>query len=192
MASMTRTLSRRRRIVAVLIGGFLGTVARYSLSMLVQGWLGKAWPYDILLINVTGAFLLALITTLADETFLVGPTRRLFLNVGFMGAYTTFSSFALGEALLVQKAQLLPALLYLLLTISCGILAILLGDLLGQQLVSRSSRRREVALTRPREAAAYPEPHSSVSGERLRLDVRDDLFVQDRQEGHETRHTRGF
>ncbi len=164
MASMTGTLSRRRRFAAVLVGGFSGTLARYSLSILVQGWLGKAWPYDILLVNVTGAFLLALITTLADETFLVGPTRRLFLNVGFTGAYTTFSSFALGEVLLVQKAQLLPALLYLLLTISCGILAILLGDLLGQQLVSRLSRRREVAMTRPRKAAAFPEQQSSCKG----------------------------
>ena len=90
--------SERRRILAILVGGFCGTVTRYLLSIAVQGWLGKGWPYDILLINVTGAFVLAFATTLADATFLIGPTRRLFINVGFLGAYTTFSSLSLGDA----------------------------------------------------------------------------------------------
>jgi protein CrcB len=84
-------LSVRRRWLAVFYGGFVGTLARYLLSLIIQGWWGKSWPSDILLINLTGAFLLALITTLADGTFLVGPTRRLLLNTGCMGAYTTFS-----------------------------------------------------------------------------------------------------
>lgn len=92
---MPGTLSTRRRRLAVFCGGFLGTVARYLLSGLIQAGLGKAWPYDILLINITGAFLLACITSLADATFLIGPTRRLFINVGFLGAYTTFSSLSL-------------------------------------------------------------------------------------------------
>ncbi len=98
---MTRSLSARRRIIAVLCGGFFGTITRFALSTIMQGWLGKGWPYDLLLINVTGALLLAFVTTLADATFLVGPTRRLFINVGFLGAYTTFSSLALGDVLLL-------------------------------------------------------------------------------------------
>jgi CrcB protein len=132
---MAQTLSARRRILAVFCGGFLGTLARYFLSAVIQGWFDKGWPYDILLINLSGALLLAFVTTLADATFLVGPTRRLLITTGFMGAYTTFSSLALGDILLFSKWQIIPALLYLLLSLAGGICAVLLGDWLGQLLL---------------------------------------------------------
>src|SRR5260370_20308624 len=125
---MTRSLSARRRIFAVLCGGFFGTITRFVLSTIMQGWLGKGWPYDLLLINVTGTLLLAFVTTLADATFLVGPTRRLFITVGFLGAYTTFSSFALGDDLLVSSGEFLSALLFLALSLTGGVLAVLLRD----------------------------------------------------------------
>lgn len=145
---MTQTLSARRRILAVFCGGFFGTLARYFLSTAIQDWFGKGWPYDILLINLTGALLLALLTTLADAALLIGPTRRLLLTTGFMGAYTTFSSLALGDILLFNKGQLLPALLYLALSLAGGICAVLLGDRLGQWL-SRSLQRETGALAFP-------------------------------------------
>jgi CrcB protein len=130
------TLSLRRCLLAVFCGGFLGTLVRYFLSLSIQNWLGKGWPYDILIINLTGALLLALVNTLADATFLVGPTRRLLINTGFMGAYTTFSSLALGDILLFSKGQLIPALLYLALSIAGGLCAVLLGNWLGQRLIA--------------------------------------------------------
>src|SRR5579884_2757318 len=145
VALMAGSLSARRRIGAVLVGGFFGTLTRYGLSTLIQGWLGKGWPYDILFINLTGALLLAAITALADATFLIGPTRRLFLNVGFLGAYTTFSSLALGDALLFNGGQWLPALLYLVLSLGGGIGAVILGDWLGNLLVKSGRERRQQA-----------------------------------------------
>ncbi len=135
---MPRELSLPRRILAVFLGGFLGTITRYLLSLLIQSYLGKGWPYDILLINLTGAFLLALFTTLADAAILIGPTRRLFLNVGFLGAYTTFSSLALGDVLLSSNGQWLPALLYLFFSMAGGIIAIMLGIRSGQWSVKRA------------------------------------------------------
>jgi fluoride exporter len=138
MALMGGSLSTRRRLAAVLGGGFCGTLTRYGFSTLLQGWLGKGWPSDILLINLTGAFLLAALTALADATFLIGPTRRLFLNVGFLGAYTTFSSLALGDVLLFTGGKWLAALLYLILSFIGGIGAVMIGDWLGHQLVKRA------------------------------------------------------
>ena len=131
------SLSLPRRVVAVLAGGFLGAITRYLLSLLIQGYLGKGWPYDILLINITGALALALITTLADATFLIGPTRRLFINVGFLGAYTTFSSLALGDVRLLATGQVVLALVYLLASMLGGLLAVVVGDWLGQELIRR-------------------------------------------------------
>ncbi len=124
-------------MIAVLCGGFCGTIARFFLSTFMQGWLGKGWPYDLLLINLTGALLLAFVTTLAGATFLVGPTWRLFINIGFLGAYTTFSSLALGDVLLFGGSEWIPGLLYLLLSIGGGLLAILLGDWVGQRCISK-------------------------------------------------------
>ncbi len=142
---MGGSLSARRRLAAVLAGGFCGTITRYGFSALLQSWLGKGWPYDILLINLTGALLLAGITALADATFLIGPTRRLLLNVGFLGAYTTFSTLALGDVQLFTGSKWLPALLYLILSLTGGIGAVILGDWLGNQIVKRARYSRQQA-----------------------------------------------
>jgi protein CrcB len=127
----------RRQLAAVVGGGFCGTLARYGVSTVIQAWLGKAWPYDILLINVTGALLLAFCTSLADATILIGPTRRLFITVGLLGAYTTFSSLTLGDVLLLEQRQWVPAVWYLALSLGGGILAVLIGNVLGQWLIKK-------------------------------------------------------
>ncbi len=132
---MAREHLQFKRLLAVFCGGFLGTLARYLLSHAVQGMLGNGWPYDILLINVTGAFVLALLTMFAEVSLFIGPTRRLFLNVGFMGAYTTFSSLALGDATLFSEQKIFLALLYLVCSLLGGIVAVLLGQMSGHWLI---------------------------------------------------------
>lgn len=133
-----------RQLVAVLTGGFLGTMTRYLLSLAIQQSLGKGWPYDILLINVTGAVLIALISTLDEMTMLIGPMRRLFLVTGFLGAYTTFSSLALGTLNLLNGGAVLPAFLYLLASLLGGLFAIVLGVRLGQGGVYWLKKRQRI------------------------------------------------
>lgn len=174
---MTKTLTARRRWGAVLAGGLSGTMTRYLLSLLIQSWLGKGWPFDILLINLTGALLLACVTTLADATFLVGPTRRLFINVGFLGAYTTFSSLALGDVLLAAGQHWWLAFLYLACSIFGGMAAVVLGDLLGRAILRaskqtvtpnetmRSAKKQETFL--PRDQTVSPN----------HVDVDDDMLL---------------
>ncbi len=134
---MSSALSARRRLCTVVVGGFFGTITRVLLSALIQTTFGKAWPFDIFLINITGALLIALVTTLADATLLIGPTRRLFINVGFLGAYTTFSSLALGSLQLFADGHWLPASLYLVASLGGGLLAVLLGNAIGQWIIDR-------------------------------------------------------
>ncbi|HTK08873.1 MAG TPA: fluoride efflux transporter CrcB [Ktedonobacteraceae bacterium] len=175
--AVMQTLSLRRRMLAVLAGGFCGTLARYLLSLFVQAHLGKAWPYDILLINITGAFLLSFITSLADATVLVGPTRRLFLNVGFLGAYTTFSSFMLGADQLALTGAVLAALLYLFLSLFGGICVVLLGDWLAQLLIARvrpAAAREAIA---KKSSLKVPAGHADNNDHKLEhIDIKDDVI----------------
>jgi protein CrcB len=157
-----------RRVGAVLVGGFCGTITRYLLSLLIQGWLGKALPYDIFMINITGALVLAFVTTLADATFLIGPTRRLLINVGFLGAYTTFSSLALGDVQLVSHSQEMYALLYFLLSLFGGVLAVMLGDWLGQKLVGRFKQAR----------SSQSERSGAFSASEEHVDIQDDVMLK--------------
>jgi len=172
---MGTTLSARRRILAVFTGGFCGTITRVLLSMLIQSHFGNAWPFDILLINITGAFLLAFITALADATFLIGRTRRLFINVGFLGAYTTFSSLVLGDILL-EKGHWFPGLLYLALSIAGGILAVQVGTFLGQACVKRSRTHNKPAL---REALPVLSTEESTSAQNEHIDMQNDVLLPD-------------
>jgi len=167
---MGATLSARRRIAAVFCGGFCGTILRALLSTGIQSYLGKGWPYDILLINITGAFFLAVFTTLADATVLIGPTRRLFINVGFLGAYTTFSSLALGDILLFSGGKTLLAFLYLLCSLVGGILAVMLGDWVGQQVVKLVRRSYPKTALGPAEVLLADRLKESDS-----IDIQDDL-----------------
>ncbi len=162
---MASSLSFPRRLLAVFSGGFFGTIVRYLLSILIQTHLGKGWPYDILTINITGAFVLAFVTTLADAALLIGPTRRLVINVGFLGAYTTFSSLALGDVLLFANGRWLLALLYLFLSIGGGIVAVIAGDVIGNWCIKLVKNR-----LRPQAVQAITEDY---------LDVQDDLLLPD-------------
>ena len=164
----THTLSARRRWLAVVSGGFLGAITRYLLSATIQSAVGKAWPYDIFVINLTGAFVLALVTALADSTTLIGPTRRLFINVGFLGAYTTFSSLSLGAFQLINAGKWPLGLLYLVGSLVGGMLAVLLGDWLGQLVVKQGQARAE---------KRYPLGKNSQPGyEADKVDLEEDVL----------------
>ena len=176
---MSTTLSPRRRLLAVFSGGFCGTLVRYALSLFIQSWLGKGWPYDILLINITGALTLAFVTTLADATLLVGPTRRLGINVGFLGAYTTFSSLALGDVLLFANGHWLPALLYLLLSILGGVLAVVCGDWLGHWFIDKAKRPgAQQRMLRAPSRSLFSQRKTSSDDH---LDVQDDVLLPEGQ-----------
>ncbi len=164
-----------------MVGGFCGTITRYLLSLAIQAWLGKGWPYDILLINITGALLLALVTTFADATFLIGSTRRLFINVGFLGAYTTFSSLALGDVLLAAGHQWLPAFLYLLLSLFGGMGAVVIGDVLGQAIISAAGRSARPVKMVQTEVKGQKLPTDGILSPD-HVDVDDDLLIPEIEE----------
>jgi fluoride exporter len=126
----------------VAAGGALGTFLRYALTLVVPSWNGI--PLAILLINVTGAFLLGL---LLEALVRGGPDRgrrqaiRLFAGTGILGGYTTYSTFAVDTDGLLVAAQFGAGALYGLATVLIGAAASVAGIVLGAALHRAHDRR---------------------------------------------------
>jgi CrcB protein len=118
-------------VALVVLGGALGTTARVLAGWAVDAWLGHGLPYDILLVNVTGAYLLGALAGLVPASVRHQHPHWLVWAVGFLGAYTTFSSLAYGSVALLRAGRTLDGLLYPLGSLALGMLATGLGDLTG-------------------------------------------------------------
>jgi fluoride exporter len=81
------------RYLLVLFGGGVGALARYVAASAIMARFGGKFPLGTLVINVTGSFLIGFLMTMLTERFQLDPRWRLLLVVGFLGGYTTFSSF---------------------------------------------------------------------------------------------------
>ena len=122
------------KILFISIGAVLGANARYWLSDWVAQKVGAAFPYGTLLINLSGSFLLGLLMTLAAERFLLDPRWRLTLAVGFLGAYTTFSTYTYESLNLMLKGDWSAGLFNLLGSSVLGLAAVALGVFLGKSI----------------------------------------------------------
>ncbi len=99
------------RYLLVMLGGAIGAMLRYGLGAWVQGLLGPGFPWSTFLINITGSLLIGLVLRLSLEGAL-SPEWRLFLAVGMLGGYTTFSTFSWETLTLVQQGEWFKAFLY--------------------------------------------------------------------------------
>jgi fluoride exporter len=114
------------------LGGFLGANARYVVGVWMVERLGAAFPWHTLLINVSGSLAIGVILTLLTERFDADPAWRLLVVVGFLGGYTTFSSYTF-EALALARAGEWPAAVgYVLASNLVGLLAVVAGMLLAR------------------------------------------------------------
>lgn len=123
----------------VMIGGALGTGARFWLSGLVAQRIGEFFPLGTLLVNVSGSFVIGLFAGVVDPQgpFLVAPRLRQFFMIGVCGGYTTFSSFSLQTLDLVQEGDWLKAGLNAVLSVFCCLLAVWLGRVIGLSIMPR-------------------------------------------------------
>ncbi|MEQ9607210.1 MAG: fluoride efflux transporter CrcB [Kiloniellaceae bacterium] len=99
-------------IAAVAAGGALGAVGRYLAVGQVAQWLGHGWPYGTLAVNVAGSFAMGLLIELGALAWSPSPELRAFLAVGFLGAFTTFSTFSMETVLLYERGALLACAAY--------------------------------------------------------------------------------
>jgi CrcB protein len=116
------------------MGGFLGANMRYLLQRWAANILGADFPYGTMIANVLGSFLIALFLTLATGKLAMPPEARLFVAVGLLGGFTTFSSFSYETLQLVTQDRWCAAGLNLLGDIGLGLLGVFLGITLGRWL----------------------------------------------------------
>lgn len=121
-------------VLAVAFGGTLGAVARFGTVGIVHHALGSRYPYGTWVVNSVGSFLAGFLMILLTERFAVGDHWRLLLVVGFLGAYTTFSSFSWETWMLYQDGQVLAALLNILFNNIGSLVMVLLGIYCGRLL----------------------------------------------------------
>lgn len=122
------------KYVVVGIGGFLGAIARYALGTYIGSRYGVRFPLGTFIINVSGSFLIGLILTLLARTTASAYWRYL-IPIGFIGAYTTFSTFEYETLRAMQDGQLMTGFLNVALSLVIGFIAVWAGAVIGRVLV---------------------------------------------------------
>ena len=122
------------KVLWISLGAVLGANLRYWVGDWAAQRFGSGFPYGTLLINLTGSFLLGLIISMSMENFIIDPRLRLLLTVGFLGSYTTFSTYAYESIALISQGQWGLGLFNLIGSSLLGALFAILGIWLGKVL----------------------------------------------------------
>jgi fluoride exporter len=126
--------------IFVMLGGALGTGARFWVSGVIAERAGELFPLGTLVVNISGSFVVGFFAgfTGSEGPLLISPQFRQFFMIGLCGGYTTFSSFSLQTLDLARDGDWLKALLNIGLSLGCCLAAVWLGRILALALVSKS------------------------------------------------------
>lgn len=115
------------QVIAIACGGAFGALSRYFIIGIVTDWLGKDFPFGTLFVNVLGSFLIGILYVVVVLKMHVSPELKSILVVGFLGAFTTFSTFSLEAFNFINQGLLLSAVTYILSSVILCILAVWAG-----------------------------------------------------------------
>jgi CrcB protein len=122
------------QLIAIAAGGALGALARYGMSSAVYAWLGRGFPWGTLAVNLLGSFLMGLLFVLLIERLSWAPEWRGAILIGFLGAFTTFSTFSIETLNLLEEGAMLTAFLNMVVSVWLCILVCWVGVILGRSL----------------------------------------------------------
>lgn len=117
-----------KALLAVGAGGALGAIARYLVFVFAVHLLGRSFPYGTILVNVLGSLVMGFLVEAMALAWNAPMETRLFLVVGFLGAFTTFSTFSMDFAALYERDRLDLCALYLTVSVTFSIGALFLGS----------------------------------------------------------------
>jgi fluoride exporter len=121
-----------REIIVLALAGVLGTLSRYGLSGLVQRMTGAGFPYGTLTVNILGSLLIGFIMQIGLSTDIIPRTLRLAITLGFLGAFTTFSTFSYETIRFMEDGAWLMASLNILANLGLCLLSTFLGMTIGR------------------------------------------------------------
>lgn len=121
------------QLVAIGIGGAIGAVLRFTISGLAYNLLGDSFPWGTLVVNIVGSFLIGFLSRLFED-MAIAPNLRVLILVGGLGAFTTFSTYALENVNLLRDGQLGTAFLNITTSTLLGIVSVFLGMILANAL----------------------------------------------------------
>lgn len=121
-------------LIAIALGGALGSLARYGVTIGFESLLGRDFPYGIFIANVAGSFAIGVCFVLLMERALLSEVWRALFMIGFLGAFTTFSTFSLQAIGLLQEGRLLEAGIYVLGSVVLSIVGAFIGIVLTREL----------------------------------------------------------
>jgi len=122
------------KLLIIGLGGFLGAITRYWVALWIGEKWGRTFPLGTFVVNVSGSFLIGLLMPIFTVKFLVNPQWRLFLVVGFLGAYTTFSTFEYETSALITDGEWFLALLNVVASVIAGFIALKIGEVIANAL----------------------------------------------------------
>ena len=121
-----------KEIAVAFLGGGLGTVFRYWLSGSVFRFLSPTFPYGVLLVNTIGCLLIGFLMAVFEDRFVVQPLLRIFLTIGILGGFTTFSTFSYETISLFREGSALVGLANIFFSVSGCLIATWIGTLIGK------------------------------------------------------------
>lgn len=122
------------KILSIAIGGAFGAVTRYLINVSPLQNLFKPFPFPTFFINITGSFLIGFLLIVFTDKLSISENLRFAVMVGFLGAYTTFSTFELEIWELIRANQYLTAFLYLFLSVAIGFVGVIGGVALARKI----------------------------------------------------------
>lgn len=120
-------------ILYIALGGAIGAVGRYSATVAVTHWTSSNFPYGTLVVNVVGSFLLGCLLAALSLNWSPSPEFRSLLQVGALGAFTTFSTFSMDAYQQISRGDYMGLALYIGVSVIVGILALISGVALVRQ-----------------------------------------------------------
>ena len=124
---MTNSVSNFTLYAFVALGGAGGASLRFYISQLLLNWLGKGFPFATVAVNMSGSVIMGTLYGLIEQGVIEVSIYRTLIGIGFLGAFTTFSTFSLDTLLLMQQGELFKAMINVLLNVSLCIFAAGIG-----------------------------------------------------------------